>query len=168
MNVDFVFYLNGISNIFEESYIHILELFKDYYFLSVEDFKEKIQKDEFVEWEEVYENRFYGTLKSELKRIWDQGKHVIFDVDVLGGLNIKKKYPEKALSIFVMPPSIEELSKRLNNRSTDSSEDIKVRIEKAKEELSYSDQFDVIVTNDNLENAIIESEKLVIEFINQA
>lgn len=86
---------------------------KDYYFLSADDFKEKIDKDEFVEWEEVYENRFYGTLKSELERIWNQGKHVIFDVDVVGGLNIKKKYPDKALSIFIMPPSIEELEKRL-------------------------------------------------------
>ena len=140
---------------------------KDYYFLSAEEFKEKIANDEFVEWEEVYENRFYGTLKIELERIWSQGKHVVFDVDVVGGLNIKKKYPHKALAIFVMPPSIEELEKRLKLRSTDSSEDIKTRIDKANEELSYAEKFDVIVINDQLEKAIQESEVLVKNFINQ-
>ncbi|MCK5170901.1 MAG: guanylate kinase [Bacteroidales bacterium] len=140
---------------------------KDYYFLSVDDFKEKIDKDEFVEWEEVYENRFYGTLKSELERIWSQGKHVIFDVDVVGGLNIKKKYPDKALSIFIMPPSIEELEKRLILRSTDSTEDIETRINKAKEELSYAEKFDVIIINDELEKAIQESEIAINEFVNQ-
>ena len=139
----------------------------DYYFLSAEEFKEKIANDEFVEWEEVYENRFYGTLKIELERIWSQGKHVVFDVDVVGGLNIKKKYPHKALAIFVMPPSIEELEKRLKLRSTDSSEDIKTRIDKANEELSYAEKFDVIVINDQLEKAIQESEVLVKNFINQ-
>ena len=140
---------------------------KDYHFLTAEDFKEKIAKDEFVEWEEVYENRFYGTLKSELERIWAQGKHVIFDVDVVGGLNIKKKYPYKALAIFVMPPSIEELQKRLNIRSTDSSEDIETRVNKANEELSYADKFDVIIINDQLDKAIQESEQIVKEFLNQ-
>ena len=138
----------------------------DYYFLSAKDFKEKIAKDEFVEWEEVYENRFYGTLKSELERIWNQGKHVIFDVDVVGGVNIKKKYPEKALSIFVMPPSIEELEKRLNQRSTDSKEDIETRIKKANEELSYSDKFDIIIINNELEKAIQESEDTIKKFVN--
>ena len=115
----------------------------------------------------MYENRFYGTLKIELERIWSQGKHVVFDVDVVGGLNIKKKYPHKALAIFVMPPSIEELEKRLKLRSTDSSEDIKTRIDKANEELSYAEKFDVIVINDQLEKAIQESEELVKNFINQ-
>lgn len=138
---------------------------KDYYFLSADDFKEKIDKDEFVEWEEVYENRFYGTLKSELERIWNQGKHVIFDVDVVGGLSIKKKYQDKALSIFIMPPSIEELEKRLILRSTDSIEDIETRINKAKEELNYAEKFDIIIVNDNLDNAIMESEKVVNNFI---
>lgn len=138
---------------------------KDYYFLSAESFKEKIAHDEFVEWEEVYENRFYGTLKSELERIWLKGKHVVFDVDVVGGLNIKKQFPEKALAIFVMPPGIDELKKRLTTRSTDSSEDIKTRIEKAQEELSYADKFDVVVINDNLDKAIEESEKLIKNFI---
>lgn len=141
---------------------------KDYYFLTAEDFKEKIQKNEFVEWEEVYDNRFYGTLKTELERIWNQGKHVIFDVDVIGGLNIKKKYQEKALSIFVMPPSVEELGRRLNLRSTDSSEDIEVRLKKAKEELSFAKKFDIIIVNDELEKAISESENAVKEFINRS
>lgn len=141
---------------------------KDYYFLTTEDFKEKIQGDDFVEWEEVYDNRFYGTLKTELERIWNQGKHVIFDVDVVGGINIKKKYQEKALSIFVMPPSIEELERRLNIRSSDSSEDIEVRLKKAKEELSYADKFDLIIVNDELEKAISESEKAIKEFINRS
>jgi guanylate kinase len=139
---------------------------KDYYFLTADNFKEKIQNDEFVEWEEVYENRFYGTLKTELERIWNQGKHVIFDVDVIGGLNIKNKYPEKALSIFVMPPSIEELANRLNLRSTDSSEDIEVRLNKAKEELSYSEKFDIVIINDELDKAILESEQVIKRFIN--
>ena len=138
---------------------------KDYYFLSADDFKEKIAKDEFVEWEEVYENRFYGTLKSELERIWSQGKHVIFDVDVVGGLNIKKSYPEKALSIFVKPPSIEELEKRLVTRSTDSKEDIKTRISKANEELSYAKEFDLVIINDELDKAILEAEQSVRNFI---
>jgi len=138
---------------------------KDYYFLSINDFKTKIKNDEFVEWEEVYQNRFYGTLKSELERIWSEGKHVVFDVDVIGGLNIKKKYPEKALAIFVMPPGIEELERRLRLRSTDSSEDIKTRIGKANEELKYADKFDMIIINDNLEKAIQESEHVVHKFI---
>ncbi len=140
---------------------------KDYYFLSSEDFKEKIAADQFVEWEEVYNNRFYGTLKNELERIWAKGNHVIFDVDVIGGLNIKKKYPEKALSIFIMPPSVEELKKRLILRSTDSSEDIETRINKANAELSYADNFDIIIVNDDLEKAIQESEQAVKQFINQ-
>ncbi|MFC2104158.1 guanylate kinase [Bacteroidota bacterium] len=140
---------------------------KDYYFLTVDDFKEKIENNEFVEWEEVYENRFYGTLKTELERIWAQEKHVIFDVDVVGGLNIKKEYPEKALSIFVMPPSVKELEKRLILRSTDSSEDIGTRIDKAKKELNYADKFDIVIINDDLEKAIHESEKVLKEFINK-
>jgi len=139
---------------------------KDYYFLSVEDFKKKIKNNEFIEWEEVYQNRFYGTLKSELERIWSAGKHVVFDVDVIGGLNIKKKYPEKALAVFVMPPSIEELERRLRLRSTDSSDDIKMRISKANEELSYADKFDLIIINDQLDKAIRESEQVVNKYIN--
>ena len=136
----------------------------DYYFLTVDDFKQKIKNNDFVEWEEVYENRFYGTLKSELERIWSKGKHVVFDVDVVGGVNIKKKYPEKALSIFIMPPSIEELKKRLELRSTDSIEDIDTRIKKASKELTYANQFDKIIVNDDLEKAISEAESEVKKF----
>jgi len=137
----------------------------DYYFLSVEDFKQKIAQHEFVEWEEVYKNRFYGTLKSEVTRIWEKGNHVIFDVDVVGGLNIRRLYPDEALSIFVMPPSVEELEKRLRLRSTDSNEDIEVRVAKAKNELEYANQFDVIILNDELEKAIVDAENKVLQFI---
>ena len=138
---------------------------KDYYFLTADDFKVKIENGEFVEWEEVYENRFYGTLKTELERIWLQGKHVIFDVDVIGGLNIKNKFLDRALSIFIMPPSIEELEKRLILRSTDSNEDIETRLGKANEELSYADRFDVIIINDKLEKAVKKTETTIKKFI---
>ncbi|MGC9374499.1 MAG: guanylate kinase [Bacteroidales bacterium] len=140
---------------------------KDYYFLSTNEFKQKIEKDEFVEWEEVYNNRFYGTLKSELQRIWKEGKHVVFDVDVVGGLNIKKKYPQKALSIFVMPPNIKVLEQRLRNRSTDSNEDIETRVAKAKKELEYANRFDLTILNDDLNQAVNEAKKAIISFINQ-
>ena len=140
---------------------------KDYYFLSVDDFKKKINDNAFLEWEEVYQDRYYGTLKSELDRIWEKGNHVIFDVDVVGGLNIKKSYPDKALSIFVMPPSIEELENRLRTRSTDSDEDIKTRIKKASKELTYANQFDVVIVNDNLEKAITEAENAIRNFISK-
>lgn len=140
---------------------------KDYYFLSVNDFKSKIKNNEFLEWEEVYKNRFYGTLRSEVNRIWDKGKHVIFDVDVVGGINIKKNYPEKALSIFIMPPSIKELENRLKSRSTDSDEDIKTRIDKAEQELTYAKQFDLVIINDDLDKAIEEAEYAVRNFISK-
>lgn len=138
---------------------------EDYYFLTVDDFKSKIANSEFLEWEEVYVNRFYGTLRSEVQRIWDKGKHVIFDVDVVGGLNIKKAFPKKALSIFVMPPSVEELENRLRSRSTDSEEDINTRISKANEELSYANDFDLIIVNDKLDDAIRDAENAVRNFI---
>ncbi|MEE4198092.1 MAG: guanylate kinase [Bacteroidales bacterium] len=141
---------------------------KDYYFLSTEEFKRKIEQDEFVEWEEVYENRFYGTLKSELQRIWDQGKHVIFDVDVIGGLNIRKKYPQKALSLFIMPPDIKILEERLKKRSTDSLEDIETRVSKAKNELNYADRFDLIILNDKLGQAVDQAKEAVLQFINHS
>ncbi|MGM0406801.1 MAG: guanylate kinase [Bacteroidota bacterium] len=140
---------------------------KDYYFLTTDDFKSKIRNNEFVEWEEVYENRFYGTLKSELHRIWSKGNHVIFDVDVVGGLNIKKQYPDKALSIFVMPPNINILEQRLRNRSTDSNQDIEIRIAKAKKELEFAKQFDLVILNDDLNLAVKEAEQAVNNFINQ-
>ncbi|OFX27145.1 MAG: guanylate kinase [Bacteroidetes bacterium GWA2_31_9b] len=140
---------------------------KDYYFLTIDEFKQKIAKYEFVEWEEVYKNRFYGTLRSEVDRIWAKGNHVIFDVDVVGGLNIKKRFPDNALSIFIMPPSIDELEKRLRLRSTDSSEDIETRIAKAKEEIAFAKKFDIIIYNNILDVAISEAENVIRNFINK-
>jgi guanylate kinase len=137
----------------------------DYYFIPVEIFKNKIKNDEFVEWEEVYPEQFYGTLRSEIERIWANGKHVIFDVDVIGGLSLKRKFPEVALAIFVMPPSIQELEKRLAARSSDSQRSIRKRVEKAKEEISYSNQFDTIIVNDILETALEKAEHTVRNFL---
>ncbi|WP_439881305.1 guanylate kinase [Pontibacter sp. MBLB2868] len=139
---------------------------KDYYFITPEDFKKKIANDEFVEWEEVYEGAFYGTLKSEIERIWKSGKHVILDVDVKGGLSIKHFYKDRALAVFVKPPSVEELAKRLTARNTDSDSSISSRVFKAKFELGFEDQFDKVIVNDNLEKAFGEAEKLVNEFLN--
>ncbi len=138
---------------------------KDYYFIPVEQFKNKIRNDEFVEWEEVYPGQFYGTLRSEIERIWAKGSHVIFDVDVIGGLNLKRKFPDQSLAIFVMPPSIEELEKRLDRRSSDSDESIRKRIEKARKEISYSNQFDVVIVNDVLETALEEAKQTVRKFL---
>lgn len=138
---------------------------KDYYFLSFEDFKKKIKNDEFLEWEEVYRDNFYGTLKSEIERIWSHGKHVIFDIDVSGGLRIKRKFPEETLAIFVKPPSIDELKIRLKNRKTESNDKINMRIAKASAELATAPLFDKIVVNDNLEHALEEAYKLVADFL---
>jgi guanylate kinase len=138
---------------------------KDYYFIPVEVFKNKIRNDEFVEWEEVYPGQFYGTLRSEIERIREKGSHVIFDVDVIGGLNLKRKFTEGALALFIMPPSIEELEQRLARRSSDSNESIRKRIEKAKKEISYSSQFDVVIVNDVLEKALEEAEQTVRKFL---
>jgi guanylate kinase len=125
----------------------------DYFFMSVREFKSRIDNNEFVEWQEVYHDLFYGTLKSELERIWSEGNHVVFDVDVRGGLNLKRIFGEKAISIFIMPPSVEELANRLRKRGTDSQEKVMMRINKANEELTVANQFDKIVINDNLEKA---------------
>jgi guanylate kinase len=140
---------------------------KDYYFISAEKFKKHIEKDDFIEWEEVYTDNYYGTLKEEVNRIWKNGKHVIFDIDVVGGLNIKKKFPEQTLAIFVQPPSIEEMERRLRNRKTDSEEKIKERVEKAEKELKYSEEFDIILMNDNLEQTKQEAYKLVENFLSK-
>ncbi len=140
---------------------------KDYYFLGIEGFKTKINEEAFVEWEEVYTNNFYGTLKSEMERIWSQGKAVIFDVDVIGGLNLKKQFMEDALAIFVKPPSYEELEKRLRGRSTESEDKINQRMEKATKELAFAKEFDAILVNDNLEDACNSAAKQVIEFLNK-
>ena len=138
---------------------------KDYYFLGVEGFKQKIDEEAFVEWEEVYTDNFYGTLRSEVERIWKNGKAVIFDVDVIGGLNLKKIFGENALAVFVEPPSVDELEKRLRGRSTETEEKIAQRLAKAREEISYSEQFDVILINDNLEKACDQAEMLVKTFL---
>ena len=140
---------------------------KDYHFITLEDFKEHIDNGEFVEWEEVYQNNFYGTLKSEVERIWADGKHAIFDIDVIGGLRIKRKFPEQTLAVFVQPPSIEEMEKRLRNRQTDTEEKIQERVAKAEREFKFSKDFDVILVNDNLETAKKEAEVLVRDFIKE-
>lgn len=139
---------------------------KDYYFLSLKDFKNKIKTDEFLEWEEVYRDNFYGTLKSEVERIWAQGKHVIFDIDVSGGLRIKRKFPEQTLAIFVKPPSIDELKIRLKKRQTESTEKINMRIAKASAELATAPLFDSIVINHDLDQALKESYDKVLKFLN--
>ncbi len=126
---------------------------KDYYFISNEKFQEYINNDAFVEWEEVYKGTKYGTLKSEIERLWKAGKNVIFDIDVKGGLNIKKQFPKETLAIFVKPPSVEELKKRLESRGTETLEKIQMRLDKANEELSYSRDFDTILINDDLHKA---------------
>lgn len=140
---------------------------KDYYFLSAEDFKQKIANNEFLEWEEVYKGCFYGTLKSEVERIRNKGNNVIFDVDVVGGVNIKKFYQEDALAVFIQPPSIEELENRLRNRNTDSDEVIANRVKKFKFELDFANQFDTVIINDKLEEALEEAENKLQNFINQ-
>ncbi|ANQ50557.1 guanylate kinase [Flammeovirga yaeyamensis] len=138
---------------------------EDYYFISADDFKSRIQNDEFVEYEEVYEGLFYGTLKSEIERIWSLGKHVVLDVDVIGGINLKKYFQEKALSVFVCPPNVECLEERLRGRATDSEEAIKERVAKAAEEMPYGDEFDVRLINEVLEVALKDAEKLITDKI---
>jgi guanylate kinase len=139
----------------------------DYYFLTTEEFRSKVRKNEFLEYEEVYPNSFYGTLRSEVERITGNGKNVVFDIDVLGGINIKKQYDEQALALFIAPPSIEVLNQRLINRGTDSQEMIAKRIGKAEFELSFAPQFDKIIVNDELEKAKIEAERLIREFLDK-
>ncbi|MEO5569718.1 MAG: guanylate kinase [Bacteroidia bacterium] len=138
---------------------------KDYYFLSIDDFKNKIDAREFLEWEEVYTNGFYGTLKSEIKRFTYEGKAVIFDVDVVGGLNIKKEYGDNLLDVFVMPPGIEELKKRLIARATETEESLGARIHRAEDELKYSERFSHVIVNHVFEDAAKDAENLVREFL---
>ncbi len=137
----------------------------DYYFINLKDFKQHIKNDDFLEWEEVYRDNFYGTLKTEIDRIWAMGKNVIFDIDVVGGLRIKKKYPNKTLAVFVKPPSVDELKIRLKKRKTESEEKINMRIAKASVELATAPQFDHIIENKILEVALEESKDLVLQFI---
>lgn len=137
----------------------------DYYFYTTAEFKKLISENAFIEWEEVYEDHFYGTLFSEIQKIWDQGRHVIFDVDVIGGLNLKKYFGDRALSIFVMPPDIETLEKRLRSRDSETEEKLQKRIEKAESELSKAGLFDRIIVNDNLKDALEEVVGLVKDFL---
>lgn len=139
---------------------------KDYHFLSVDEFKRRIANNEFIEWEEVYTGSYYGTLKSEIERIWAKNNIVVFDVDVKGGVNLKKIFGANALSIFVMPPSIEVLKQRLENRCTETPESVSKRVGKAADEMAYSNQFDKILVNDNLEKSFEEAVSLVKTFIN--
>ena len=138
---------------------------KEYYFLSNEEFKNKVAAGEFVEWEEVYAGTCYGTLRSELKRIWDKGHVIVFDVDVKGGVNLKKIFGDDALSIFIMPPSVEELRRRLEKRGTDAPETIATRVAKAEEEITYAPLFDKIVVNDSLETAVADAIRITESFI---
>jgi guanylate kinase len=138
---------------------------KDYYFMTKEEFREKIAKDEFLEWEEVYDGNYYGTLKAEIDRIWASGKHVIFDVDVVGGMNLKKHFGDKALAIYVEAPSIKVLEDRLRSRKTENEETIKKRIDKAKDEIKYKKYFDLVIVNDDLakakEEALLNAQKFL-------
>ena len=140
---------------------------KDYYFMSTEEFKKHIKAEDFLEWEEVYRDNFYGTLKSEVERIWAKGKNVIFDIDVAGGLRIKHKFPEQTLAVFVKPPSVDELKRRLKERSTESDDKINMRIAKASVELATAPQFDVIIKNYDLDIALEEAYQLVKNFVKE-
>lgn len=137
----------------------------NYYFMSVSEFKRHIKNEDFLEWEEVYRDNFYGTLKSEVERLWAEGKNVIFDIDVVGGLRIKKKFPDKTLAVFVKPPSVDELKIRLKKRSTESDDKINMRIAKASVELATAPQFDRIIKNYELDVALKEAHQLVADFV---
>jgi guanylate kinase len=138
---------------------------KEYYFISVSEFKKRVKNNEFVEWEEVYKNYYYGTLRSEIDRIRTKGKHILFDVDVKGGINLKKIFGHKAISVFIMPPSIRELERRLRLRGTDDPAGIKTRVAKAKEEMKLADQFDNIIINNQLDNAKEDTAAIVKSFL---
>ena len=137
---------------------------KDYYFLSPDEFKEKIFNEEFIEWEEVYEGNFYGTLKSEIERVWSEGRNVIFDVDVKGGLDLKKYFGDKALSVFVKVPSLDVLQARLTDRGTESDESLSRRLFKAKFEMGFQDKFDVVLVNEDLKTSLAEAQRLYDSF----
>lgn len=137
----------------------------NYYFMAINEFKRHIKNDDFLEWEEVYRDNFYGTLKSEVERLWAEGKNVIFDIDVAGGLRIKRKYPERTLTVFVKPPSVDELKIRLKKRSTESDDKINMRIAKASVELATAPQFDKVIKNYDLDTALYEAYELVANFV---
>jgi len=139
----------------------------DYYFISEEEFQKKIHQNEFAEWEMVYEGKYYGTLKAELERIWKENKTPLLDIDVKGAIHVQRQYPDSSLSIFIQPPSIDELRKRLESRGTESESSINARVNKAAYELSFRDEFDKIIINENLEQACKETEEVVKSFINK-
>jgi len=139
----------------------------DYYFLTMEDFKHKIQQNEFVEWEMVYEGKYYGTLKKELQRIWDEGKTPLLDIEVKGAIHIREQYPQSTLSLFIEPPSVDELRRRLEGRGTETPESLMARVNKASYEISFKHSFDKVIVNDHLERACNEAEEIVNEFIKQ-
>jgi guanylate kinase len=139
---------------------------KDYYFISPEEFREKIRQDAFVEWEEVYEDLYYGTLKSEIERLWKANKSIVFDIDVEGAMNLKKQYPDESLAIFIKPPSLAILTERLRQRKTESEESLQKRLDKAVKELSYENKFDLILVNDVLIDALKQAEHIVRSFLN--
>ncbi len=138
----------------------------DYYFLSDYEFKARVENNEFLEWEEVYNGTRYGTLKAEVERLWEKGKHVIFDIDVVGGLNLKNQFPDRALAVYVKAPSIAELERRLRNRGTETDEKIEMRLRKAEEEAQRAPEFDLVIVNDALDRAKNEALEVVREFIN--
>jgi guanylate kinase len=140
---------------------------KDYYFLTPEEFKKKIDEDAFIEWEEVYEGNFYGTLKEEIQRLWDEGKHVIFDVDVKGGVNLKKYFGDQALALYVKVPSLEVLQERLRERGTETEESLSRRLYKAKFESTFEDKFDETILNDDMQKSFEEAERLVGNFLSK-
>lgn len=140
---------------------------KDYYFISKEEFLHRVAKKEFIEFEEVYSGTFYGTLRAEVDRIWATGKHVIFDIDVEGGLHLKRKFEDRALAVFVQPPSLDVLAQRLRGRGTDSEEKLRERVVKAEKELGYANRFDVILHNDDLDKACTEAERLLLDFLSK-
>lgn len=139
---------------------------KDYYFLSIDEFKRKIDEDAFVEWEEVYPGGYYGTLKSEVERVWASGRHIIFDVDVRGGLKLKEYFGDRALAIFVKVPSMEVLEQRLRSRGTETEDSLSKRLYKVRFEMSFQDRFDVILVNDDLDKSTNEADQLVSDFLN--
>lgn len=138
---------------------------REYHFITSDEFRRRIKEDEFIEWEEVYPDQYYGTLFSEVDRIWKRGDHAIFDIDVEGGMSLKKLYGEKACAIFIQPPSLELLEQRLRSRGTDDEESLRKRLDKARHELEYASRFDHIVVNDSLDQALAETEKIVREFL---
>jgi guanylate kinase len=141
---------------------------RDYYFITADDFRERIRNGELLEWQEVYKDQYYGTLRSEVERIWNDKHHVLFDVDVQGGMNLKKMFPEISLSLFIMPPSLQELESRLRHRGTETERSLQTRLAKAASELTFADHFDRIIVNDDLEKAVSQTIQEVSQFLADA